>query len=192
MAGNHPIVHPVRLRIAGALSGRRELTTAQLHRALPDVSQATLYRQVAILLDSGLLEVTSERRVRGAVERTYRLVPDRAAVTPAAARTATVDDHRAAFGVAMAALLAEFGAYVDHPDADPAADLVGYRQHAVWLSPREVEQLITRLRDAITPALTGGPEPAEDGERRRYVLSPVLFPAGGEEFAARSRERSER
>ncbi|GES33658.1 hypothetical protein AB0G60_26815 [Streptomyces angustmyceticus] len=35
------------------------------------------------------------------------------------------------FAVAMATLLAEFNTYLDRPGAGPAADLVGYRQHAM-------------------------------------------------------------
>jgi hypothetical protein len=41
----------------------------------------------------------------------------------------TVDDHRRGFAAAMAALVAEFNAYLDDEDADPLGDLVGYRQH---------------------------------------------------------------
>ena len=37
----------------------------------------------------------------------------------------------------MATLLAEFNAYLDRDHADPTADAVGYRQHALWLSPDE-------------------------------------------------------
>lgn len=47
------------------------------------------------------------------------------------AATATVEDHRRVFVTAMAVLLAEFDAYLDRETADPATDLVGYRQHAL-------------------------------------------------------------
>ena len=74
------LLHPVRLRIVQAFLGEGELTTADLRARLTDVSPATLYRQVATLAAGGVLEVAAERRVRGAVERTYRLRPERAAV----------------------------------------------------------------------------------------------------------------
>lgn len=41
----------------------------------------------------------------------------------------------------MSALLAEFNAYLAREGADPVADQVGYRQHALWLSPAELEEL---------------------------------------------------
>src|SRR6185312_13615775 len=70
------LLHPVRLRIVHALSGGRTVTTAQLCARMPDVSQATVYRHVGLLTDAGILEVAGEQRVRGFVERSYRLVRD--------------------------------------------------------------------------------------------------------------------
>ena len=62
------VLHPVRLlRIVQAFLGDRELTTGELRSELRDVATATLYRQVAAMVDGGVLEVADERRVRGAV-----------------------------------------------------------------------------------------------------------------------------
>ncbi|MFL6123796.1 helix-turn-helix domain-containing protein [Actinophytocola sp.] len=164
------LVHPVRLRIVHALSGE-PMTTAQLCTRLPDVSQATVYRHVGVLADAGVLEVSGEQRVRGTVERTYRLRKEKATIDAETAAAATVDDHRQAFTVAMATLIAEFTAYLNG-DANPAEDLVGYRQHAVWLTHEELEALITDLRTAILPRLRNTPAPG----RRQHLLSPILFP----------------
>ncbi|MFI0259594.1 helix-turn-helix domain-containing protein [Streptomyces sp. NPDC017056] len=167
------LLHPVRLRIVHAMSGDRTLTTSQLCALLPDVSKATVYRQVGLLADGGLLEVGNEQRVRGAVERHYRLRRERAVVDASAAASVPPEEHRRVFAVAMAALLAEFNAYLDRPGADPAADLVGYRQHAMWLSPDELAALIGELRDVLVRRITNEPSPG----RARYLVSPILFPA---------------
>jgi DNA-binding transcriptional ArsR family regulator len=167
------LLHPVRLRIVHAMSGGRVLTTADLCERLPDVSKATVYRQVGLLADGGILEVAGEQRMRGFIERRYRLLPERAVIDATTAASATADDHRRIFGVAMAILLAEFTAYLDRSDADPAADLVGYRQHAVWLSPHERAELIDDLRKVIAPRLANEPSP----DRRQHLISPILFPA---------------
>ncbi len=63
------LLHPVRLRIVHGLFGGRELTTTQLGARMPDVSKVTVYRQVAMLVEGGFMEVAGEQRVRGAVER---------------------------------------------------------------------------------------------------------------------------
>jgi len=80
--------HPVRLRIVHAMRGGRSLTTAQLCARLPDVSKAMVYRHVDLLAAGGVLEVAEERRVRGAVERHYRLCQDRASIDPRHGRVA--------------------------------------------------------------------------------------------------------
>ena len=164
--------HPVRLRIVHALRGGRELTTGELGERIADVSKATLYRHVELLAEGGILEVAEERRVRGAVERRFRLRQERASITPEQMAQLTVEDHRRGFSVAMAALVAEFNAYLESEGADPVADLVGYRQHGIWLTEAELHQLIEGMRAAILPALTNEPAPG----RSRYLLSPILFP----------------
>ena len=166
------LAHPVRLRIVHAMRGGRILTTAALSARLPDVSKAMVYRHVDLLASAGILEVAQERRVRGAVERLYRLRPDRAAITNEAGAALSPDDHWRVFATALAVLTAEFRAYLDREDADPARDLVGYRQHAVWLSRQELEQMIAELRQVIVPRLANQAAP----ERAQYLLSPILFP----------------
>jgi DNA-binding transcriptional ArsR family regulator len=166
------LLHPVRLRIVHALSGGRSLTTQQLCNRIADASKATVYRHVSVLADAGVLEEAGAQRVRGFVERHYRLRRDRATVSAERAAAATLDEHRRAFAAAMAALLAEYQAYLADPAADPAADLVGYRQHALWLTAAERDELIAGLRAAIVPHL--GHEPGEG--RTQHLLSPILFP----------------
>ncbi|GAB3398889.1 helix-turn-helix domain-containing protein [Flindersiella endophytica] len=165
--------HPVRLRIVHAMRGGRTLTTAQLCVRLPDVSKAMVYRHVDLLSAGGILEVAEERRVRGAVERHYRLRPDRASIDPDTAASLSPDDHRRGFAAAMAALVAEFTAYLDREDTDPAKDPVGYRQHAIWLNGDELTAMISELRAAIVPRLANPSTP----DRTRYLLSPILFPS---------------
>jgi DNA-binding transcriptional ArsR family regulator len=154
------------------MRGGRMLTTSQLCARIPDVSKATLYRHIDLLATEGVLEVAEERRVRGAVERRYRLRQDLAVIDPAMIESLSPDDHRRGFATAMAILLAEFNAYLDRDEADPVADLVGYRQHAIWLSHDELYDLISELRAAIAPRLANPSAP----DRTQYLLSPILFP----------------
>jgi DNA-binding transcriptional ArsR family regulator len=165
--------HPARLRIVHALRGGRTLTTAQLCARLPDVSKAMVYRHVDLLAAGAVLEVAEERRVRGAVERHYRLHRERASIDPRTAASLSSDDHRRGFAVAVAALVAEFSAYLDRENADPTTDPVGYQQHAIWLDREELGAMISELRAAIVPRLANRATP----DRTRYLLSPILFPS---------------
>jgi len=167
------LLHPVRLRIVHALSGGRELTTTELCAGLPDVPRVTVYRQVALLAEGGFLEVAGEQRVRGAVERRYRLRQDRPVIDAEAAAAMTREDHRRGFAAAMAVLIAEFNAYLDRDGADPAADGVSYRQGTLWLSPEELAELAGKLLVDLRKAAANKPAPG----RAPYLLSPILFPA---------------
>lgn len=167
------LLHPVRLRIIHALSGGRSRTAGELCDRMPDVPRTSVYRHLGLLTEGGMLEIGDERRVRGAVERSYRLRPDRPTISSDASGEMTTDDHRQGFAAAMAVLIAEFNAYLDRSDADPAADSVGYRQATLWLSPDELDTMLTGFRDIVTPLATNKPGP----RRRPYLISPILFPS---------------
>jgi len=175
MATADLLLHPVRLRIVQAFLGDRTLTTTDLRAELPEVPAATLYRQVGVLAEAGVLTVVGERRVRGAAERSYRLVTGAASVGPGEAAAMSVDQHRRAFTTFVAALLADFDRYADAatgPTLDPAADGVGYRQLALWLDDDEFTGLVTELRAVLAARLTLEP----DGTRRRRIVSQVFLP----------------
>ena len=166
------IAHPVRLRILHALSGQSELTVSDLLRRLGDVPQASVYRHVTLLVDGGVLEVAGEVRVRGAVERHYRLSPTRATVGRERAEAMSLDEHRQAFMAGISALVAEFEAYLAGADARPVLDSVGYRQVTLHLAPAEVSALVGEVSAVLATFITNAPDPA----RRAYLLSPILFP----------------
>jgi len=166
------LLHPVRMRIVNAMYGGRILTTAELCTRMPDVSQATMYRQVAILADEGVLEVESEDRTRGPAERRYRLREDRARISAEEGAAMSLDDHRQGFTAAMGVLLAEFNAYLDREGADPFQDQVSYRQFVLWLSKAELETLHRKFRTAIFALMKRRPAP----DRTPYLLSTIFFP----------------
>jgi DNA-binding transcriptional ArsR family regulator len=166
------LLHPVRLRIVYALSGGRVRTTADLCASLPDVPKTTVYRHVGLLAEGGVLEVADEQRVRGAVERHYRLRRERPVIDAEAGGSMSLDDHRHGFAAAMAALHAEFNAYLDRPGVDPVADRVGYRQGILWLSEAEITEMAREVGAVL--AARAGTEPAPGRSPR--LISLIQFP----------------
>ncbi|GAA2273007.1 helix-turn-helix domain-containing protein [Nonomuraea roseoviolacea subsp. roseoviolacea] len=166
------LLHPVRLRIVWAMSGGVTRTTTELCERLPDVPKTTVYRHVGLLAEAGMLEIAEEQRVRGVVERHYRLRRERTVVGEDAARSMSLDDHRHGFAAAMAALMAAFNAYLDRPGADPFADLVGYRQSVLWLSRDELAEMIGELREIMAARWRNEPAPG----RSPHLASAIFFP----------------
>ncbi len=167
------LLHPVRLRLVHAMRAAGRLTTRGLCERLPDLPKATVYRQVARLARGGVFQVESEHKVRGVVERLYRLVPSAVAVSIEDAKAMTAEDHRRGFTAAMAALMADFDAYLDRPEASPVTDGVTYRQFVVWLTPEERSRLIDELGRIVLALARNAP----DDVRAPHILSTVLFPA---------------
>lgn len=165
------LLHPTRLRIVLAMTGN-EMTTADLQQLLPDIPPATLYRQVGMLARSGLLEIVGEEQKRGSVERTYRVVESAATLGARDAASMTKDEHLSAFITFVGTLIHTFERYLDQPDFDLGRDGAGYRQAGLWVSPEELQELTTSLRDVLTPYASQKPAPG----RSRISLSTILVP----------------
>jgi Helix-turn-helix domain len=166
------LLHPVRLRIVQAFLGDRALTTSQLRDELPDVPPASLYRHVALLVDAGVLSVVAERRVRGAVERTYVLRVAAASVNLDEVERMSREDHRQAFMAFVAGLLGDFDRYLSRDEIDLLRDGVGFRMAGVWLDDAELTEFLRELARVVQPRLANGPRPG----RTRRLLGSVLLP----------------
>jgi predicted DNA-binding transcriptional regulator YafY len=173
MATADLLLHPVRLRIVQAFLGERPLTTSQLAAELPDVPAGTLYRHVATLTKAGVLQVVAERRVRGAVERTYMLRLHASQIGPSEVAAMTPDQHAQAFMAFVAGLLADFDRYLAAGKPDPVRDRAGFRLAALWLTDAELEAFLRDLAAVIQPRLAQAP----GSKRRRRVVAGVMLPA---------------
>lgn len=166
------LLHPVRLRILRAFLGDRALTTSELQTELSDVPVASLYRHVARLVDGGVLTVVAERRVRGALERTYVLRPAAASVSLDDVAKMTPDEHRQMFLAFVAGLIGDFDRYLARGDIDLLRDGVSYGMSGMWLDDAELRELSRELITALQPRLANAPKPG----RRRWILGTVVLP----------------
>ncbi|HLH14098.1 MAG TPA: helix-turn-helix domain-containing protein [Solirubrobacteraceae bacterium] len=166
------LLHPVRLRIWQAFLGDRALTTGELRAELPDVPPASLYRHVGLLVRAGVLAIASERRVRGAVERTYVLRAAASTITDRELARMSVEEHRAAFTAYLAGLLGDFDRYLANGDVDLRRDGVGYRVAGMWLDDREFDELVRELVAVLQPRLANAPRRG----RTRRILGTVMLP----------------
>jgi DNA-binding transcriptional ArsR family regulator len=172
MATADLLLHPVRLRIVQAFLGDRALTTSALAAELSDVPAASLYRHVARLVDAGVLAVVAERRVRGAMERTYVLRVSAATIGLDEVGAMSADDHRQAFMAFVAGLLGDFDRYLARDDRDFLRDGVAYRLAALWLDDAEFAELMREFVRILQPRAGNPPRPG----RSRRILGYVLVP----------------
>jgi hypothetical protein len=166
------LLHPVRLRIVQAFLGDRALTTTQLRTELPDVPAGSLYRHVAKLVEGGVLAVVAERRVRGAVERTYVLRSSRARIGVDEIATMSREEHRQAFLAFIAGLIGDFDRYLARDEIDPLRDGASYNLAAMWLDDAELAELARELYIVLQPRIANEAKPG----RKRRILGTVLLP----------------
>jgi hypothetical protein len=117
--------------------------------------------------------VVAERRVRGAVERTYTLRQFAARITPEEAKRMSAEEHAQAFMVFVAGMLADADRYLAADRPDPARDGADYRVGALWLSDAEFAELLHDLAIVFQPRLGNAPAP----ERKRRMVYTVFLPA---------------
>lgn len=171
MASADLLLHPIRLRIVKAFLGERALTTSQLAAELEDVPSGSLYRHVALLTKAGVLQVVAERRVRGAVERTYMLRLFAAQIAPGEVRAMSAEEHSQAFVAYVAGMLADADRYLASGQPDPARDGADYRVGALWLTDSEFTAFLRDLGEVFQPRLANGPG---RGRKRRMVYTVFL------------------
>ncbi len=166
------LLHPVRIRIVSEFTGR-ERTVRELADALPDVPQATLYRQVSTLVDGGVLEQVSERAARGPSERVYRVAAGADRIHPEDIDTLPGVEAQRLFAVFAASLVDSFAAYIGSAGAVPSADGLAANRTVVNLSAAERRDFAARLGSLVEEVLALPPAP----HRRRYHLASCFIPA---------------
>lgn len=166
------MIHPVRLRILSHLAGKA-MTTAMLAAALPEISQATLYRQIKILVDGGMLAVVGESEVRGAVERTYTLAANGGRLTSQELAGLSPEEHLRYFGIFVAALFDAFGAYLQQADLDHLVeDGLTYNHVVLYLNEGERDALRMQLMGTVQAVMSNQPR----ADRRPYTLASMVIP----------------
>lgn len=163
------LLHPVRWRIIQHALGR-EVTTTDLKRELPEVASTTLYRHVAALIDAGYLQVTRERRVRGATERTVTFDQTTGSVDQEEAKAMTVAQHRASFLTMLAQAAGGFDRLVARGELHSSAEELNYRQVALYVDRDDVATINEGLQHLLSPYLRESPG------KSRVMLSFISVP----------------
>jgi DNA-binding transcriptional ArsR family regulator len=165
------LLHPVRLRIIMATAGR-QVTAQQLANELPDIPQATLYRNINTLAAAGILSVVKERRVRNTLEKIYALPDQNLLFTVEDLNNAQSEDYIRLFTQYLGLLLGYYVRYIQQGDIDFARDNVIFHSFPVYLSQAEMQEVAKVINAALLPHLQNEPSP----ERQRSILGFLSLP----------------
>ena len=164
------LMHPIRIRIALAVQSRR-LTTAQIHRLLPDVPMPTLYRHLQRLTEAGIIEVVTTQQAHSNQERVYALVQAQSTLTSAEVAAASLEDHRRYFTMFVTGLLSVYDRYLQS-SPDNIANNIAYVMETVYMTESQFAQARTQMRGFLADALGREPEPGAT----RKMLAVLAFP----------------
>ena len=180
------LLHPARLRIIEAFLGDRKLTTADLRAELPDVPPASLYRHLARLIDAGVLDVLSERKVRGTIERTY-VKHSQLNISRTELAQLSREELRRVFLSHVAALLTDIDHYLERDDTNVRRGGATFRIAALWLTDDELRELAAEFGKLLQPYLD---LPATPDRTRRVVRTIVLPGDDAPEASLPARQRN--
>jgi len=165
------LLHPVRLRIILAAAGR-EVTAQELASELPDIPQATLYRNINTLAEAGILVVVDERRVRNTIEKTYALPSEDMRMNAEDLKDAQPEDYIRMFTQYLGLQLGYYVRYIQQGDVDFARDKIVFHMFPVYLSAEEQQKMGEAVNAALLPFTKNEPSP----ERRRTILGLLSLP----------------
>jgi DNA-binding transcriptional ArsR family regulator len=165
------LLHPLRLRIILAVA-KREVTAQQLAAEMPDIPQATLYRNINTLVAAGILTVVRERRVHNTTEKTYALPGKNLMLTVEDLKNAQPEDYIRLVAQYFGLLLSYFARYVQKGDVDIVRDNALFQMASVYLSQKEALELGEGVKALFAPYLRNPPSP----ERQRSIIGLISLP----------------
>ena len=132
------VMNPVRQRIFQYFLLHETGTVKDIKKALPDVPNASLYRHVKILVDSAILTVVGENRIRGTVESIYRL--NKSALSAG-------EESGNAVQMSLLSICAAFAKYFSGGNADPERDMLLFTNCTLLLTDGEFSDFLSEINE---------------------------------------------
>jgi DNA-binding transcriptional ArsR family regulator len=159
------IMNPVRQRIIQYFILNKEGTTGEIQKYTPDIPPASLYRHMKILLEAGLIEVADENKVRGTVEKTYRIVQK-------PAEEMGKQELGAVFQTGLMSLQAVFMKYFSSDECDPAKDMLSFSTSTLMMTDEEFMNFLLKLSAIFQEAIKNKPGEGRKPRRMTLISSP--------------------
>ena len=160
------LMNSTRLRIVQACLLLKEATTTQLAQELPDIAQATLYRQIKTLEKAGFLYVIKENRIRGTIEKVFAIKEN------PLQDGASSKEIKQIIEMGLLSIMGTFSSYLKGEDADPAKDLYFMGTSTLMLSDEEMLAFTDRIGQTINEVISNKPNKERKARRITFISSP--------------------
>lgn len=171
------IINPIRLRIIQYAAHNTPVTVAQIAEAMPDISKATLYRHVRVLVDNEILIVVGQEKIRGTFEQSYSLNLQK---INSNGRESTVEMQALVYSM-LGKLMEDFRQYFSTDTANPVEDRLFVGVNTLSLDNDSFDDFVQDIY-AIVEKYSHSPA---DKSGKVRLITFVSSPASGENDMAR-------
>jgi DNA-binding transcriptional ArsR family regulator len=168
------LLHPVRMRIVQALL-QEDMTASELILKFGNVPQATMYRQLKVLVDSELVKVTEERPIMKTVEKVYSAVKEHTQITKEEHSLLSPEEQLEFFTTYYTHLLQEVQNYLLNENFENSSNTneFSYEDISLYLSKEEKKELIERYHALLKEFA----ERQSPSQKTAFTLSTIFIPS---------------
>lgn len=171
------LTSPVKSRLLFEIERRERATAKELASTFDDIPQATLYRNLKQMQQSGVLKVVDETPIRGTIEKTYAVTTDITADLKQMLEENSGDRYMQAFTRYMLGFARQFDRYCASPDIDIKADMSGFSLLHARLTDEELTEVVQAISEVLKPLEHNEPTSG----RRMRTIGVIVSPPDSEE-----------
>ncbi|HSP46652.1 MAG TPA: helix-turn-helix domain-containing protein [Clostridiaceae bacterium] len=167
------LLNPIRMRMMQIVLKNQTATTKMFADDLPHVPPASLYRHINRLVADGILEVCGENRIRGTIEKVYRLRHNPFQEMEDIGTSGHKEEHDNLFYTFAMTLLSDFNNYTSTEGYDLQKDKVGFRSFPLYLNDEECLEFIDALKVLLQNVTSNGPENGRSLRKFSFTIMPT-------------------
>ena len=157
------LLNPERMRIIQYLTLHTEGTATDILQANSDITRTTLYRHMNLLEQHGFICIAKETRIRGTIEKSYRLNTE----------SMPKMNARDLINTMLLGLMTDFGTYLNHhAEEDMAKDYLLCQTSSIFLSDEEYAEFLTKLSELVVSVVNNKENPDRKLRRLTFISSP--------------------
>lgn len=167
------LLNPIRMRIMQIVLKNQTATTKMFADDLPSVPPASLYRHINRLVEDGILEVCGENKIRGTIEKVYRLRHNPFQEMEGLGTSGHKEEHDNLFYTFAMSLLSDFNQYTSREGYDLLKDKVGFRSFPLYLNDEECDEFLEAMKGILRNSTGNGPENGRTLRKFSFTIMPT-------------------
>jgi DNA-binding HxlR family transcriptional regulator len=167
------IVNPVKSQIILSIQEKGECTAKELLSSQNDIPQATLYRTLNRLVDSGILKIVAENKVRAVTEKVYALNESFSNVNQSIIEQNDGEAYFKLFTNFIIVLMKEFQNYAEKPSINIIKDVSGFSAAPIYATGEEMMEIGKKFKEIIAPYQTRN---TSSNKQNMRILATIITP----------------